>query len=184
MEIKTTHHDFTHESNAELIILSDSHGTIHEAILGMIEPHHIVLHAGDIMDAEILVEIRKRAQAVVAVQGNNDVPGRSQPHQSELLAALPEVAYLSFEGGTIAMEHGHRILDFDNYHGVLRAKYANARLIVFGHTHIEAMDNLQTPWVVNPGASGSTRNHGGPSCLTLSMNPEGWQIARCKFANS
>ena len=47
-------------------------------------------------------------------------------------------------------------------HTDLRWDHADARLIVYGHTHIRVVDQKEVPWVVNPGASGKVRNHGGP----------------------
>jgi len=177
------HYDLCNQSTLDLVILSDSHGTVDHRILALIKPNDIVLHAGDIMDSKLIDEIEERAQQVIAVQGNNDVKGRYTDIGAQRLDALPQAVKIALPGGVIAMEHGHLILDFDHYHEILRDTYRDVRMIIFGHTHIAAFDNACLPWVVNPGASGKIRNHGGPSCITVSIKGDEWTTKRHRFAD-
>ena len=46
------------------------------------------------------------------------------------------------------------------------------------------IDKSGTPWVVNPGAAGKTRTHGGPSCLVITCSEdEEWNIKKHRFSD-
>ena len=67
-------------------------------------------------------------------------------------------------------------------HDRFRSDHVGARLIVYGHTHHRIIDQKAEPWVVNPGASGKTRTHGGPSCLVLHASENKWTIETVLFS--
>jgi predicted phosphodiesterase len=68
-------------------------------------------------------------------------------------------------------------------HDDLRRAHPDARLIIYGHTHISVIDkDNPVQWVANPGASGDTRNKGGPSCMMLSIENNEWDLQLFKFA--
>ena len=46
------------------------------------------------------------------------------------------------------------------------------------------MDQEAEPWVVNPGASGKVRTHGGPSCLVLHASEDIWEIEAVLFEDN
>jgi hypothetical protein len=46
------------------------------------------------------------------------------------------------------------------------------------------MDQDAKPWVVNPGASGKVRAHGGPSCMVLHASDDEWRIDTVVFTDS
>ena len=67
-------------------------------------------------------------------------------------------------------------------HESLRAAHPDAKVIVYGHTHIMTIDDAKSPWVVNPGAAGATRTNGGPSCLILTAVESGdWDVEMIRF---
>ncbi|NKB76078.1 MAG: YfcE family phosphodiesterase [Gammaproteobacteria bacterium] len=179
--IKADYHDFSENQDLTIIILSDTHGVIDSKILELVEPESLVLHAGDVMSGEVLDQLALKAKKVIAVKGNNDTEyhwGRSFRGE---LNELPDVVHIELHGGRLSMEHGHRVLDLSNYHGILREKYWDSKAVVYGHTHIETLDVRETPWMINPGASGKTRTHGGPSCMQLSISAGEWTVQRHKF---
>ena len=45
------------------------------------------------------------------------------------------------------------------------------------------IDQQAEPWVINPGASGKVRTHGGPSCFILHANEEEWIIETILFSD-
>ena len=56
-----------------------------------------------------------------------------------------------------------------------------ARAVVYGHTHRLLCDQLEEPWVLNPGAAGQVRTFGGPSCLVLHAEPLAWHVESIRF---
>jgi len=94
---------------------------------------------------------------------------------------VPRVAELQLPGGILAVEHGHVHGPMSPDHQNLRAAHRGARVIVYGHTHKQLIDRSEMPWVVNPGAAGRIRTHGGPSCLVLLAGEQSWDLETYKF---
>lgn len=164
-------------------ILSDTHGVVNDDVLRCVQDCDLVLHAGDIGGAQVLQHIESRCRGrVVAVRGNNDCASKWPDDGHDALERLVESVAVALPGGTIAMEHGHRIWDTRNYHARLRTRYPDARMIVYGHTHIRVVDTTSTPWVVNPGAAGRERTKEGPSCLVVDTQSGDWSIHQYCFS--
>ena len=153
-------------------ILSDTHGYLDQRIAEVIRDCDYAIHAGDIMGAHILEQLRPRHD-VIAVAGNNDLPGIWDRDQAEIVAALPKATELELPGGTVKIEHGHRLGGFPD-HDQLRWDHAEVKLVVYGHTHKRIIDQAAEPWIVNPGAAGRERTKGGPSCLILHASEAEW----------
>jgi len=165
-------------------VLSDTHGQVCPDVLAVMAGCDIAVHAGDVGSARVLRQLRNVTAAVHAVRGNNDVPGLWAGDELEVLATLSAMEKLQLPGGKLAVEHGHvhghTSPDLDN----LRAAHPGARVIVYGHTHKLLIDRSESPWIINPGAAGRIRNHGGPSCLVLHASPNAWNIETFEFASS
>ena len=147
-------------------ILSDTHGVIHPRIVELMNECDFVIHAGDVMDENSLEQISPRKR-LIAVKGNNDVH----------IASLSEVESLELPGGNIIVEHGHMHGHYEPSHESLRASHPKAKVIVYGHTHIQVIDKKYIPWVINPGSAGQIRNYGAARCLTLTIEDHGeWVI--------
>jgi hypothetical protein len=169
-------------SNSQTVaIISDTHAYLHPHIERIIRQCDIAIHAGDICDADILDAMHPRSGQVIAVRGNNDHEQLWPADQAERLKALPDVARLELPGGIVKIEHGH-VHDMQKpAHEDLRKAHPEARLVVYGHTHGKVIDDYSTPWVVNPGAAGSTRTRGGSSCLVLTAVRELWTLESFRF---
>jgi putative phosphoesterase len=118
----------------------------------------LILHAGDVNTAETLAALARIAP-VEAVRGDHD----------QALPGLPPVKELTVEGHRIAIVHGNRsrlleepqtllwTLSLGYYRphrrlaGVLRRRFPDADVIVFGHTHRALIDRVGGPLVFNPG---------------------------------
>jgi putative phosphoesterase len=118
----------------------------------------LILHAGDVNGAATLEALGRIAQ-VQAVRGDHD----------QGLAALPASLELEIEGKRIVVLHGHRshwieepqtllwTLSLGLYHphrrlpAVLRRRFPQADVIVFGHTHRPLIDTAGRALVFNPG---------------------------------
>ena len=76
----------------------------------------------------------------------------------------------------ISVEHGDRFGHHADHNG-LRQSYPDSKLIIYGHTHIQACDQEKDPWVINPGACGHTRNNdGGPCFMQIEIKNDNWDI--------
>jgi len=163
-------------------ILSDTHGHVSPNVMAVIAGCDVVVHAGDIGSARVLQQLREVTGRVHAVRGNNDVPGLWAGEELEVLATLSAMEELELPGGKLVVEHGHvhghTSPDLDS----LRAAHDDARVVVYGHTHKLLIDRSETPWIINPGAAGRIRNHGGPSCLVLNASQHSWTIETFRFA--
>ncbi len=166
--------------NISVGILSDSHGYLDPRVAEVVNQCDHIVHAGDIFNAHVLKQLISKNELVV-VAGNNDYPAFWKAEEAAIVEALPETAKLELPGGFIFIEHGHRLGNHPD-HEKLRSDHTEARLIVYGHTHHRTIDQQAEPWVVNPGASGKVRTHGGPSCLVLHASEEEWKITEVLFA--
>ncbi len=160
-------------------IVSDTHGTLDERVWRLLADCDLIVHAGDIGAGAILERLESRAP-VVAVAGNNDVPGKWNGDHKRL-AALTAAARVDLPGGTLAVVHGHRHGPPARRHARLRGTFPQARLVAYGHSHRLVMDTGATPWVVNPGAAGTRRTGGGPSALLLHVTAGGWRLVPHRF---
>jgi putative phosphoesterase len=97
----------------------------------------LVLHAGDFMDPALLDELAVYAP-VKAVRGNLDPPG------------LPESLEFEFGGARVAMIHdsGRR----QGRRTRLRRRFPDARVVIFGHSHIPFLEDESGLMLLNPGS--------------------------------
>ncbi len=172
------------QSTVSVALISDTHGALHPEIEKLVRQCDIAIHAGDICDGRILDRLQPRSGRVIAVAGNNDHERLWPADQRERVRALPQVARIDLPGGIVEIEHGHAHDWMKPSHEDLRNAHPEARLVVYGHTHSKIIDDFRKPWVVNPGAAGATRTHGGPSCLILYASEQHWRIDSHRFDGS
>lgn len=163
-------------------ILSDSHGYLDPRIKDTVNQCDYIVHAGDIFNAYVLEQLKPKKE-VIAVAGNNDYDSFWSEEEVDIVNALPHDDQLELPGGLLVVEHGHRLGNHPE-HEQFRDNHQDARLIVYGHTHHRIIDKEANPWVVNPGASGKVRTHGGPSCLILHASENEWTIETFLFEDS
>lgn len=161
-------------------LLSDTHGALDPRIQEIVNNCDLALHGGDIGRASVLAQLQPRLGHVLAVFGNND-DARNWPEEDRrLLVHLPEWLEQPLPGGVLVLIHGHQYLARDR-HRLLRRRFPQARAIVCGHSHLLVDDRDALPWVLNPGAAGRSRTHGGPSCMVLTAKPEDWHVEAYRF---
>lgn len=164
-----------------VILLSDTHGVLDERIAALAKECDVAVHAGDIGNAGVLDALASGGAEVFAVRGNNDVAAKWPRGARNALAALEDVVRVDLPGGILIATHGDRLAPRTR-HARLRASFADARAIVYGHSHRLVVDDGSMPWVLNPGAAGRARTYGGPSCLVLEASKRGWRIEPRRFA--
>lgn len=160
-----------------LLLLADSHGHVHPAIVNAAHTCDCVIHAGDLGGAHVLDLV-----PMLAVRGNNDVPAKWPAPDHATLAALPAALAVELWGGRLVVIHGHQIASAARRHARLRTMFRDARAVLYGHSHHLLIDQSAQPWVVNPGACGRTRTKGGASCLLLEIHgPDDWQLSPLRW---
>jgi len=129
-------------------IISDTHMPRGERVLPRacverLGSAELILHAGDVCSASVLREIEAIGPPVHAVQGNMD--------EQALRTLLPAALELELEGVRVAMTH-----DAGPTEGRLvrmRGRFPAATAVVFGHSHMPALETDETGFALfNPGS--------------------------------
>jgi putative phosphoesterase len=127
-----------------VLVISDTHiprraRTLPAGLLPQLRRAEMILHAGDLMDPELLGELASYAP-VRAVRGNLDPPELD----------LPETLEFEIEGVPVAMVHdsGRK----DGRHRRMRRHFPEARAVVFGHSHIPWLEDRDGLLLLNPGS--------------------------------
>lgn len=163
-----------------VLLLSDTHGHLHEGVLALAGTCELAVHGGDVGAGWILEALAEATGApVAAVCGNNDTTAKWQGPTSEL-AGLPTEADIELPGGCLAVTHGDAY-PARNRHARLRKRYPEAKAVIYGHSHRLCVDDDQAPIVVNPGAAGRARTYGGPACLILEASQAEWRFESRRF---
>lgn len=165
----------TDTDTRQVAILADTHGFLDPRIAERVSDCDYAIHAGDVGGADVLCSLNPR-ESVVAIRGNNDTPEKWAESEAHFLENLPATAEIELPGGRLVVTHGDDRRTLAERHRHLRAQYPHARAVAYGHSHRLAMDCDDVPWLLNPGAAGRTRVHGGPSCLVLQCSPDDWSI--------
>jgi len=142
-------------------LISDTHGVLRPAVLDALKGVDRILHAGDVGRADILDELEAVAP-VSAVYGNTD--------RGSLQGTLPSQLELELEGRLVILTHGHMLGPPNPL--TLHAAFPDANIVVYGHTHIAAIDRYEGTLFVNPGAAGPGRFGLKPSLAILDLGQE------------
>jgi putative phosphoesterase len=147
-----------------VVVLADTHAPRRWRVCPPRVAEHLrgadlILHAGDVCTAPVLVELAQYAP-VAAVLGNNDGPD---------VAAwgAPETVELDLDGLSVAMLH-----DSGAATGRLarmRRRFPAAGLVVFGHSHIPLDESVAGLRIFNPGSPTDRRRqpHGTLGLLRI-----------------
>ena len=126
------------------VVLADTHiprraKGLPEAIRPYLERVDVILHAGDVMQPAVLEELCGYAPTY-AVRGNLDPPE----------AKLPETVELDLGGVPVAMIHdsGRK----EGRRRRLARRFPQARVVVFGHSHIPFLEDEDGLMLLNPGS--------------------------------
>lgn len=140
-------------------VISDTHNFLDPAIRKLFAGVEHILHAGDIGQQRLLMELEEIAP-VTAVGGNTDDPGFRFPH---------------FEAVTLVGWRFliHHIVDPYRLSDSLaeRVKREHARVVVFGHTHKPFRGQFHDVLYFNPGYAGKTRFGMQRSVAVLVVSP-------------
>lgn len=141
-------------------LISDTHGLLRPGVHTVFKDVDVILHAGDVCGDDILHELRAIAP-VHAVAGNCDPI--DDPN-------LPLSFEHTFEKVRLHMSHGHE-LGRPKPEEMLK-RYADADVIVYGHTHHQLLFESAGGLVVNPGSAGPRRFNMPPGVAVMKIDEE------------
>lgn len=122
-------------------LISDTHGLLRPEAVAWLRGSDRIVHAGDIMGAAILDQLKEIAP-LTAVRGNNDF--------GDWASEVPETAVLEVEGLSIFVLHDLAQLRMD-------PQKAGHRVVVAGHSHKPRVEERGGVLYVNPGSAGPRR---------------------------
>lgn len=130
-----------------IVVLSDTHAprrwkACPPAVASQLRGADLILHAGDVCTAAVLDELAQYAP-VTAVVGNNDGPDVAAWGAAGTASLTPE-------GLRVAMIHDSG--PAAGRLGRMRARFPEAELVVFGHSHIPLDAASPTLRIFNPGS--------------------------------
>ncbi|MCX7885620.1 MAG: metallophosphoesterase [Caloramator sp.] len=144
-------------------VVSDSHRDLYmldKAIKSM-GKLDLVIHLGD--EYRDIIKVNEKYKLPVEyVSGNNDFG----------VERIPEKV-LSINGKKIFITHGHR---YNVYFGLeslyFKALEAGAELVLYGHTHVQDINNRKNIFFLNPGSVSRPRDT-KPGCAVVDINDTG-----------
>lgn len=147
-----------------VVVLADTHirrsgkRKLPDAAYDHLDRADVILHAGDILVAEVLDELSGFAP-VHAVLGNND---------SELVGVLPDTQLLLIDGVRVGMVHDSG--PASGRAGRMRRRFPDADVVVFGHSHIPWDDaGVDGQHLFNPGSPTERRMQPNHTLGTLDL---------------
>jgi uncharacterized protein len=146
-----------------VLVTSDTHvgaarrPSLPAALLEHAASADAILHAGDLTDPEILLELGAYAP-VSAIRGNCD----------PLVPGLPERRIVELAGTAIGMVHDP---------GPASGRRARLRVVVFGHTHLPICEDEKGLLLLNPGSPTERRRAPFRSLALLDLDEDGMVLA-------
>jgi putative phosphoesterase len=130
--------------------------------LRLLAESDLILHAGDVVAASVLEELRVLAP-VHAVHGNMDEPA--------LKAALPRTRVVEVGGARIGMIHepGAAAGRAER----VAARFPGCDAVVYGHTHLPEVTRHGSMWILNPGSPTERRRARTRTMIVLDVENGG-----------
>jgi putative phosphoesterase len=122
-------------------VISDTHGLLRPEAVTALRGSELIVHAGDVGDAEVLERLRAIAPTI-AVRGNIDSAAWAR--------ALPETEVVAVGDLQLYVLHDLTSLDLD-------PKAAGFAAVVSGHTHRPSANVRDGVLYLNPGSAGPRR---------------------------
>ncbi len=142
--------EFTTQYNYLVGVISDTHGRLPQSVLKAFKGADLIIHAGDIGKAEILVSLEKIAPTI-GVRGNMDI-GKWAGH-------LAEQEVIKISESTLCVLHDIGRLELYPDSNTYQA-------VISGHTHRPMVEKHQAVLYLNPGSAVQPR-YGYPASVAL-----------------
>ena len=131
-------------------VISDTHGLARPQLAEVFRGTELILHAGDVGNAEVLDALRRIAP-VKAVRGNVDA--------GPWCADLPKAEAVQVDGALLYLLHNVSDLDLD-------PAEAGVKAVIHGHSHQPGNREIGGVLYFNPGSAGPRRLQ-YPVCVGL-----------------
>lgn len=142
-------------------LIADTHGLLRPSVFDVFAQVDHILHAGDVGPDDLLTELEALAP-VTAVFGNTD--------GFDIRRRCLQVAALELDGFYVTVTHGDQF--GSPTPELLHAKFPEADIIVYGHTHRPRLELVnKTVTVMNPGSAGPRRFDMLPSVGIMELEP-------------
>lgn len=132
-------------------VISDTHGVLLPAARKALKGVHLIIHAGDIGNPEVLSSLRSLAP-VVAVRGNMD--------DCEALRELPPTETVQVNDMLLYVIHEVHKLD-------IAPSEAGFVAVIFGHSHRPSIVEHKGVLFLNPGSAAQPRQNASASIALL-----------------
>ena len=148
-----------------VVVLSDTHSPRRwkrcpTAVAEHLRGTDLILHAGDVCTADVLIELSSYAP-VQAVMGNNDLPEVAE-------WGAPEILELDLADLKIGMIHDSG--QSDGRMERMRRRFPHANLVIFGHSHIPMDAEADGFRIFNPGSPTDRRRQPYGTLGTLQIS--------------
>jgi putative phosphoesterase len=155
-----------HEAPLRIGVLSDTHGYLDPSVLELFAGVRHIIHAGDVMDPDILRRLEAVAPVTV-VAGNLDEP--------KVMGDLPREVSGEVDGVRFVVGHKPKRLLNRIVRGKL--KLSDYDLVVWGHEHIPSAMWVDGVLHLNPGtASSPEEEDDGPTVAIVEKTPTGLSV--------
>ena len=141
-------------------LISDTHGLLREEALRALRGSELIVHAGDVGDAEILDRLRELAPVVV-VRGNVDTEPWARAWPTTAVAEAGDVR--------IYVLHDVKALDLDPV-------AAGFQVVVSGHSHKLGQSERSGVLYINPGSAGPRRFQLPITVARLNLGKTPWDV--------
>ncbi|MGR9106246.1 MAG: metallophosphoesterase family protein [Gammaproteobacteria bacterium] len=142
-------------------IIADTHGLIRPGVLHALAGSDLIIHAGDIGTAQVLVELERLAP-VVAVRGNVD--------KGSWADRLPDSEWVEHHGRHFYVLHDLNALDLDPLAAGIHA-------VIAGHSHRPRNEWKNGVLYFNPGSAGPRRFKLPIGVGRIDLYPDGSLVA-------
>jgi putative phosphoesterase len=151
-----------------IAIISDTHmpkgkRALPAGCVERIRAAEALIHAGDFSTASVLADLEALCPVVLGVHGNVD--------HAELRRRLPESLQVEVGGRTVAVLHDSG--PKQGRLGRMRARFAGADAVVFGHSHLPLHEKSGGFQIFNPGSPTERRRAPRPSMGLLHPTASG-----------
>jgi putative phosphoesterase len=129
-------------------VISDTHGMFDEKLTRLFEGVSLILHAGDVGDNDVLTRLSVIAP-VRAIAGNNDTGAWARQ--------LPAARVEKIDGVPVLVVHALGAVRDPEPKAQFLLEAEKPRVVVFGHSHLGALEAHEGRLYVNPGGAGRKR---------------------------
>jgi putative phosphoesterase len=146
-------------------IISDTHGLVRPQVMEALTGAELIIHAGDIGNADVLKTLEAIAP-VIAVRGNND--------HGDWAEQIPLTNVVEHQSYRLYVLHERDHLDVDPV-------VAEFSAVIFGHSHRPSAEIHRGVLFLNPGSAGPRRFTPPISIARLHMTETGLSPEMIEF---